>query len=50
MHSFMVQLQESSQYWLMEAPAVSGVTDYQALCLVAKSEEKRIAELKKRRQ
>ena len=40
-------LQEGLQYWLMEAPAVSGATDYPA---IAKLEEKRIAELKKRRQ
>ena len=44
------QLQEGLQYRLMEAPAVSGAADYQALCLAAKSEEKRLAELKKRRQ
>ena len=42
------QLQEGLQYRLMEAPAVFRATDYQALCLAAKSEEKRIAELKKR--
>ena len=34
----------------MESPAVSGATDYQSLCLAAKTEEKRLAEIKKRRQ
>ncbi len=44
------QLQEGLCYHLMEAPAVSGVPDYQSLCLAAKTEEKRQAELRKRRQ
>ena len=34
----------------MEALVIFGETDYQALCLAAKSEEKRIAALKKLRQ
>ena len=29
---------------------MSGATDYQSLCLAAKAEEKRLAEIKKRRQ
>ena len=33
----------------MESPAVSGATDYKQLCLAARSEEKRLAELEKRR-
>ena len=44
------QLQEGLRYRLMEAPAVSGAADYQALRMAAKAEEKRLAELKKRRQ
>ena len=42
------QLQEGLRYRIMEAPAMSGTTDYRALCLAAKTEEKRLAELKKR--
>ena len=34
------QLQEGLRYNLMEAPAVSGAPDYQALCLAVKTEEK----------
>ena len=44
------QLQEGLKYHIMEAPAVSGATDYTALCLAARAEEKRLVELKKRRQ
>ena len=44
------QLQEGLVHRIMESPAVSGATDYQSLCLAAKSEEKRLAEIKKRRQ
>ena len=44
------QLQEGLRYRLIEAPAVSGAADYQALCMAAKAEEKRLAELKKCRQ
>ena len=43
------ELQEGLRYRIMEAPAVSSATDYRALCLAAKTEEKRLAELKKRR-
>ena len=41
------QLQEGLKYSLMEAPAVSGVTSNQSLCVAAKREERRQAELKK---
>ena len=34
---------------IMEAPAVSGAADYQALCIAVKAEERRLAKLKKRR-
>ena len=44
------QLQEGLSYELMKAPAVSGSHFYQELCLAAKNEEKRLAELVKRRQ
>lgn len=44
------QLQEGLWYHLMKAPAISGAPDYQSLCLAAKTEEKRLAELKKHRQ
>ena len=44
------QMQEGLKFELMELPAVSGVTDYKQLCLTACSEEKRLAELEKRRQ
>ena len=44
------QLQEGLQHRLMEAPAVSGATTYAMLCQAAKTEERRQAELKKRRQ
>ena len=44
------QLQEGLKYDLMKAPAVSGALNYQALCVAAKSEERRLAELQKRRQ
>ena len=44
------QMKDGLAYSLMESPAVSGAADYQALCLAAKGEEKRLAELKKRRQ
>ena len=44
------QLQEGLKFRIMEAPAVSGAADYQALCLAAKAEEKRLAELRKWRQ
>ena len=44
------QLQEGLKYDLMKAPAVSGALSYQALCVAAKSEERRLAELQKRKQ
>ena len=44
------QLQEGLEHQIMESPAVSGATDYQSLCLAAKTEEKRLAEIQKRRQ
>ena len=44
------QMQEGLKHKIMESPAVSGTTDYQNLCLAAKAEEKRLAELNKRRQ
>ena len=44
------QLQEALRYKLMRAPAVSGSTKYQELCVSAKNEEKRLAELRKRQQ
>ena len=44
------QLQEGLRYELMKAPAVSGSHTYRELCLAARNEEKRLAELAKRRQ
>ena len=44
------QLQDGLQHCLMEAPAVSGASTYSMLCQAAKTEERRQAELKKRRQ
>lgn len=44
------QLQEGLKLKIIESPAVSGAVDYSSLCLAAKAEEKRLAELKKRRQ
>ena len=44
------QLQEGLRHKIMESPAVSGATSYQGLCLAAKAEEKRLAEIKKRKQ
>ena len=43
------QLHEGLLYRLMEAPAVSGATDYSSLCLAARSEERRRVELSKRK-
>jgi len=37
---YYAQLQEGLKYDLMKAPAVSGVLDYQTLCVAAKSEER----------
>uniref|UniRef100_A0A1X7SUF3 CCHC-type domain-containing protein n=1 Tax=Amphimedon queenslandica TaxID=400682 RepID=A0A1X7SUF3_AMPQE len=44
------QLQEGLRYELMKAPGVSGALNYQALCVAARNEEKRLAELHRRRQ
>ena len=44
------QLQEGLTYTLMESPAVSGAQDYKGLCLVAKREERGLAELKRKQQ
>ena len=43
------QLQEGLRDDIMEAPAVSGSRGYQELCLATRNEEKRLAELAKRR-
>ncbi len=42
------QFQEGLRLELMEAPSVSGAETYSTLCLAAKNEERRIAEIKKR--
>ena len=42
------QLQEGLRLELMRAPAVSGAETYSMLCLAAKNEERRVAEIKKR--
>ena len=44
------QLQEALKYEIMKAPAVSVASDYQTLCVAAKSKEQRLAELLRRRQ
>ena len=44
------QLQDALKHELMQAPAVSGAQTYNELCLTARNEEKRLAELKKRQQ
>ena len=44
------QLQEGLRFNIMKAPAVSGSHGYRQLCLSARNEEKRLAELGKRRQ
>lgn len=44
------QLQEGLRHDLMRGPAVSGAQTYKELCLAAKNEEKRLAELRKRQQ
>ena len=44
------QMQEGLCYELMKAPAVSGSHTYRELCIAARNEEKRLAELAKRRQ
>ena len=40
------QLQDSLRQELMQAPAVSGALAYTELCLAARNEEKRLAELR----
>ena len=44
------QLQEGLRYDIMKAPAVAGSHGYKELCLASRNEEKRLAELAKRRQ
>ena len=44
------QLQEGLLYTLIESPTVSGAQSYKELCLAARKEEKRLAELKKKQQ
>ena len=44
------QLQEGLRYEIMKGPAVSGSHGYKELCLAARNEEKRLAELAKRRE
>ena len=44
------QLQEALRYEIMKAPAVSGSHGYKELCLASRNEERRLAELAKRRQ
>ena len=41
------QLQEGLSYSLMESPSVSGAQSYHELCIAAKNEERKLAELKK---
>ena len=44
------QLHEGLRMELVKAPTVSGAQSYQSLCLAAKNEERRLAEIKKRQQ
>ena len=44
------QLQEGLSYSLIESPSVSGAQSYRELCIAAKKEERRLAELKKKQQ
>ncbi len=44
------QLQEGLRYDLMRSPSVSGALTYKELCMAAKNEEKRQAEMRKRKQ
>ena len=44
------QLQDGLKHDFMQAPAVSGAQTYRKLCLAARNEKKRLAELKKRQQ
>ena len=48
--SLNAQLQEGLKYEIMKGPTVSGALNYWALCMDAKSEERRLTELQKRRQ
>ena len=41
------QLQEGLKVELMRSPSVSGAQSYSGLCMTAKNEERRLAELKK---
>ena len=42
------QLQEGLSYTLMESPSVSGSQNYRELCIAAKKEERRLAELERK--
>ena len=44
------QLNEGLKYSLIKAPAVSGASEYQQLCVAARNEERRQSELVKRQQ
>ena len=44
------QLQDGLRLELMQGPAVSGARNYQELCISAKNEEKRLADLKRRQE
>ena len=44
------QLQEGLLYTLLESPSISGAQNYKELCLAARREERRLAELKKKQQ
>ena len=44
------QLQEGLRLQLMRGPAVSGARNYQELCVAARNEEKRLANLRKRQE
>ena len=49
-HTDMMQISAEPSRGTTVSAAISGAADYQALCMVAKAEEKHLAELKKRRQ
>lgn len=44
------QLHEGLRFEIIKAPGVSGVDSYSSLCIAAKSEERRLQELRKRQQ
>ena len=44
------QLHEGLKYDIMKAPTVSGAQSYETLCVAAKNEERKLAELRKRQQ